>query len=145
MEAFIQAGFEVLVASAAANEPGRAFCERSYRTHSILLNDESFDRWLSELKPEVVIFDRFVVEEQFGWRVREASPESICILDTQDLHFLRLSREKNHRRALREGRWKRSTRQRRQFVGIPILFLESSLRCFESICLGFCPVLSATF
>jgi O-antigen biosynthesis protein len=42
----------------------------------------------------MVLFDRFMVEEQFGWRVAENSPNAIRILDTIDLHFLRLARQK---------------------------------------------------
>lgn len=58
----------------------------------IQLNDSSFDEFIQKLQPDVVIFDRFMTEEQFGWRVRENSPKSIQILDTQDLHFLREAR-----------------------------------------------------
>ena len=34
-----------------------------------------------------------MVEEQFGWRVRKACPEAICLLDTEDLHCLRGARQ----------------------------------------------------
>jgi len=40
------------------------------------------------------VYDRFITEEQFGWRVRNKVPKSLQILDTQDLHFLRRTREK---------------------------------------------------
>lgn len=60
---------------------------------NIQLNDSSFDKLISELKPDVVIFDRFITEEQFGWRVSEQCPNTIKILDTEDLHFLRKARE----------------------------------------------------
>lgn len=59
----------------------------------ILLNDVSFDIFISELKPTVVLFDRFITEEQFGWRVSENCPNGLKILDTEDLHFLRKARE----------------------------------------------------
>lgn len=59
----------------------------------ISLNDESFDTFVQNLKPDVVLFDRFVIEEQFGWRVSKYCPEAIKILDTEDLHFLRLARQ----------------------------------------------------
>jgi glycosyltransferase involved in cell wall biosynthesis len=45
------------------------------------------------LQPNVVLFDRFMMEEQFGWRVAEHCPEAIRILDTEDLHCLRLARQ----------------------------------------------------
>jgi hypothetical protein len=35
---------------------------------SISLNSSSFDVFIKELNPSVVLFDRFMIEEQFGWR-----------------------------------------------------------------------------
>lgn len=60
---------------------------------NIVLNDSSFDKLLLEFQADVVLFDRFITEEQFGWRVNEVLPDSIKILDTEDLHFLRRARE----------------------------------------------------
>ncbi|MBC7556690.1 MAG: glycosyltransferase [Chryseobacterium sp.] len=60
---------------------------------NILLNDSGFDDFVKDLQPKIVLFDRFMTEEQFGWRVSENSPDSIKILDTEDLHFLRKQRE----------------------------------------------------
>jgi len=60
--------------------------------HAIQLNDSSFDQWIKAIDPEIVVFDRFVTEEQFSWRVRENCPAALRILDTEDLHFLRESR-----------------------------------------------------
>jgi glycosyltransferase involved in cell wall biosynthesis len=40
-----------------------------------------------------VLFDRFMIEEQYGWRVMENCPNALRILDTEDLHFLRKARE----------------------------------------------------
>ena len=59
---------------------------------SIELNNSSFDNFIKELQPTVVLFDRFMMEEQFGWRVTENFPKAIRILDTEDLHFLRKTR-----------------------------------------------------
>ena len=56
---------------------------------TIELNSTSFDDFIIELKPTMVLFDRFMTEEQFGWRVAENCPNAIRILDTEDLHFLR--------------------------------------------------------
>lgn len=55
----------------------------------IELNSSKFDAWLKEQKPDLVLFDRFMSEEQYGWRVAKALPHSVRILDTEDLHFLR--------------------------------------------------------
>ncbi|TMM32377.1 glycosyltransferase family 4 protein [Polaribacter aestuariivivens] len=60
---------------------------------SIELNNVSFDIFVKDLQPEIVLFDRFMMEEQFGWRVAENCPKGIRILDTEDLHCLRKTRE----------------------------------------------------
>lgn len=60
---------------------------------NILLNDSSFDEFIKEMNPEIVVFDRYITEEQFGWRVSENCPNALKILDTEDLHFLRKARE----------------------------------------------------
>jgi len=58
----------------------------------IELNNPSFDNFIQELQPDIVLFDRFMMEEQFGWRVAENCPSALRILDTEDLHFLRKTR-----------------------------------------------------
>lgn len=60
---------------------------------SISLNNSNFDDFITNLEPTIVLFDRFIVEEQFGWRVVENCPNAIRILDTEDLHCLRKTRE----------------------------------------------------
>lgn len=62
-------------------------------THVVRPNDDAFDGWLAELAPDVVIFDRFMIEEQFGWRVEKACPPALRVLDTSDLHCLREARQ----------------------------------------------------
>jgi O-antigen biosynthesis protein len=62
-------------------------------THNFQANDATFDEWISQSRPDYVIFDRYIVEEQFGWRVSTHSPSTVRVLDTQDLHFLRLARQ----------------------------------------------------
>ncbi len=66
--------------------------ELGVHVHSIELNDPGFDRWIADIAPDIVVFDRFITEEQFSWRVRENCPSALRILDTEDLHFLRESR-----------------------------------------------------
>lgn len=60
---------------------------------AIALNNSSFDEFIKTLQPTIVLFDRFMTEEQFGWRVAESCPDAIRILDTSDLHCLRLARQ----------------------------------------------------
>lgn len=49
---------------------------------------------LKGLSPSLVVYDRFVMEEQFGWRARALWPEALHVVDTQDLHSLRRARER---------------------------------------------------
>jgi glycosyltransferase involved in cell wall biosynthesis len=60
---------------------------------SIELNNSSFDDFIRNLQPTLVLFDRFMVEEQFGWRVAKECPDALRILDTEDLHCLRAARQ----------------------------------------------------
>ncbi|WP_010182879.1 glycosyltransferase [Aquimarina agarilytica] len=64
------------------------------QTASVAINDDNFDTLLLDYAPDVVLFDRFMVEEQFSWRVKKECPNAIRILDTEDLHFLRKQRQK---------------------------------------------------
>lgn len=86
--------WEVCFASAASDS---AFmCDLNslgVKKHKILLNDSSFDTFIKEVSPDLVLFDRFTTEEQFGWRVSENSPNAIRVLDTEDLHCLRAARQ----------------------------------------------------
>ena len=67
---------------------------------AIQLNHESFDVFIKDLQPDIVLFDRFMTEEQFGWRVAEQCPDALRILDTEDLHCLRKGRQQ----ALKDGK-----------------------------------------
>lgn len=87
------AGNRVSFASAAKpSEHGLDMNALGVESTAIQPNDSSFDAWITELAPEVVIFDRFMIEEQFGWRVEKACPQALRILDTSDLHCLREAR-----------------------------------------------------
>jgi glycosyltransferase involved in cell wall biosynthesis len=62
------------------------------KTEHIELNNASFDHYIADKKPDIVMFDRFMMEEQFGWRVEKFSPDSLRVLNTEDLHSLRQAR-----------------------------------------------------
>lgn len=95
MDIFTEYGFEVHFASAATkNEISDNLSDRVVATHEIRLNDSSFDTFIRKLNPTVVVFDRFMTEEQYGWRVAEQCPKAIRILDSEDLHSLRYTRQK---------------------------------------------------
>jgi len=66
-------------------------------SQSIVLNCDSFDAYISEYQPDIVLFDRFMMEEQFGWRVDKNCPEAVKILDTEDLQCLRHARHIAHK------------------------------------------------
>ena len=60
---------------------------------SIALNDSSFDEFIKNLQPDIVLFDRFMMEEQFSWRVEKQCPSAVHLLETVDLHCLRYARQ----------------------------------------------------
>jgi glycosyltransferase involved in cell wall biosynthesis len=64
----------------------------------IEMNSATFNGFVKELQPGAVMFDRFMTEEQFGWRVAEACPDAVRILDTEDLHCLRAARQSSWKR-----------------------------------------------
>ena len=91
---FISQKFEITFAATSKNLEGlHTLNEKGITTRQILVNDPSFDLLLEEITPDIVLFDRFISEEQFGWRVRDILPNALTILDTEDLHCLRALRE----------------------------------------------------
>ncbi len=94
IEFFYINGYKITFASAAQNlefsEDISIFCiDKKY----IELNSSSFDDFVKDLNPNIVLFDRFMVEEQFGWRVSESCPNALKILNTEDLHSMRQARQ----------------------------------------------------
>ena len=61
-------------------------------SRKITLNCDSFDAYVTDYQPDIVMFDRFMMEEQFGWRVEKHCPQAVRILDTEDLQCLRYAR-----------------------------------------------------
>ena len=92
---FKDRGFEVTFASSASDSDYMIDLETlGVSKKSIALNCSSFDVFVKELNPTIVLFDRFMMEEQFGWRVAENCPDALRVLDTEDLHCLRMARQK---------------------------------------------------
>ena len=86
--------FKVSFLSAASfSEHSFDLNSKEIEAYTIKLNDSSFENLIAELNPDIVVFDRFASEEQFGWKVSEICPNAVKILDTEDLHFLRKARE----------------------------------------------------
>ena len=69
----------------------------------IELNSSSFDEFVGELQPDIVLFDQFMIEEQFGWRVEKHCPTAVRILETSDLQSLRNTRHAQLKRFLNES------------------------------------------
>lgn len=92
---FIANGYQITFASPALDSEFMVdLSEFGVEKKSIELNSSTFDDFIIELNPDVVLFDRFMIEEQFGWRVTENCPNAIRLLDTEDLHCLRTARQK---------------------------------------------------
>ena len=95
MDLFLTQNYQItFLSTASISENSFDLISKNIQFQNILLNDNSFDELIKNLNPEIVIFDRFTTEEQFGWRVSEQVPNAVKILDTEDLHFLRTAREK---------------------------------------------------
>lgn len=90
---FQQQGWRVTFATPAVPSPHALdLTAHHLQTATIELNNPSFDHFVSAQQPDIVLFDRFMIEEQFGWRVAEQCPDALRILNTEDLHFLRKAR-----------------------------------------------------
>ncbi|MBC7642910.1 MAG: glycosyltransferase family 4 protein [Flavobacterium sp.] len=93
IEQFQNQLFDVVFAcSAAKGEFSFDLESIAVATVAIELNNANFDDFILKLNPSIVVFDRFMSEEQFGWRVAENLPNCLRILDTEDLHFVRKTR-----------------------------------------------------
>lgn len=87
------AGNKVTFLTAAADSIHKAdLAKLDVTSEAIALNCSSFDERIREISPDVVIFDRYMTEEQFSWRVKDACPHALRVLNTEDLHSLRQAR-----------------------------------------------------
>jgi glycosyltransferase involved in cell wall biosynthesis len=94
IELFLKEKYAVTFATT-TQKTANAFDLKSIGVYEIFieLNASSFDDFVKELNPTIVLFDRFMIEEQFGWRVVDSCPDALRILDTEDLHSLRSVRK----------------------------------------------------
>ena len=99
IDAFQEFGYTVVFGSTATRTEYSLDLEaKGVQCVNLQLNHTSFDAFVSDLEPAVVVFDRFMVEEQFGWRVAEFAPKALRVLNTEDLHSLRKAREEVYKR-----------------------------------------------
>jgi O-antigen biosynthesis protein len=94
IELFQTNGYQITFASTAQNlEFSEDISVFGVSAKAIELNSSTFDDFVKDLNPNIVLFDRFMVEEQFGWRISEHCPNALKMLDTEDLHCLRQARQ----------------------------------------------------
>ncbi|NQV52716.1 MAG: glycosyltransferase [Flavobacteriales bacterium] len=127
IRAFVAKDYQITFATTAAeSEHAHDLSIEGVARARVEVNDSSFDAWVRQLDPTLVLFDRFMVEEQFGWRVKTQCESAIRILDTEDLHCLRYAREA----AVKE---KRSFIEEDLFREIAFREIASILRCDISL------------
>ncbi|MEG0697437.1 glycosyltransferase [Algoriella sp.] len=94
IDCFLKADFEITFACAASKSDfSFDLKSKDVKEVEIKLNDESFNDFVRDLNPEIALFDRFMIEEQYSWRLTNECPNTMKILDTEDLHFLRNARQ----------------------------------------------------
>jgi O-antigen biosynthesis protein len=103
LETFRQQGWDITFSSPAGFGEQRAdLASLGIREVPIELNNSSFDSFIRDLAPDVVLFDRFMMEEQFGWRVEKHCPDAIRVLETSDLQSLRDVRQQRLKERLKD-------------------------------------------
>jgi glycosyltransferase involved in cell wall biosynthesis len=134
LEVFQKQGYAITIASAASKSAYTFdFHSLGYTMEDIKMNDSSFDVFVKDLNPSVVLFDRFLTEEQFGWRVAEHCPDALRILDTEDLHSLRHVREKCIKKDIEftTDAWLQDDKTKREIASIYRCDLSLIISSFE--------------
>ena len=94
IQLFTDLGYTIHFATAAQQpENYKDLNDFAIITTSVEINNDNFNDYISQINPDIVLFDRFMVEEQFSWRVKQQCPQALRILDTEDIHFLRKQRQ----------------------------------------------------
>lgn len=96
------------------------------KTAKIALNCSSFDEYIAKLSPDIVMYDRFMMEEQFGWRVEKSCPNALTILDSEDLFCLRHAR---HDQFKRDGKINPEITSKLLFTDLAKREIAAILRC----------------
>ena len=94
IDVFLSHAYEITFASAASKSAfSHDLINKGVTERHIKLNDQEFNSFIKAFNPDVVMFDRYMVEEQYGWRVQQECPGAVRLLDTEDLHCLRHARQ----------------------------------------------------
>ncbi|GAB9464353.1 Glycosyl transferase group 1 [Globisporangium polare] len=88
-------GFQVLCVSPSRLNEHTELLAREFNVQCVQTdaNTDTFQKLLLETSPQLVLFDRFIAEEMYGWQAKKYAPEAARVLDLQDVHFLRKARE----------------------------------------------------
>ncbi len=101
LELFCAQGWALTYAcTASMSEHSYPLESLSIERQHVKVNDSAFDTFITQVSPDIVLYDRFMVEEQFSWRVDIHCPQALTLLETSDLHCLRQARQealKNNR------------------------------------------------
>ncbi|MGY3085039.1 glycosyltransferase [Pseudomonas fragi] len=104
IESFLQRGWHITFSSPAGIGEHKAdLASLGIDEVGIELNNSSFDTFISQLTPDIVLFDRFMMEEQFGWRVEKHCPSALRVLETSDLQSLRDARQQQLKARLKSS------------------------------------------
>ncbi len=121
LQMFQEYDFEtIFISSASKTDASEDLEALGITCQHVSLNSLSFDEFIKDLDPNVVLFDRFLTEEQFGWRVAEHCPRALRILDTEDLHSLRHVREQCQKNKVLFSNelWMQSDKTKREVASI---------------------------
>lgn len=130
LDIFQQQDYQITYASPAVESEHRVNLDAlGIKEVSIELNNSSFDDYVKNLNPDVVLFDRFMMEEQFSWRVDKACPAAVKLLETVDLHCLRDARQT----AVKNNQNATDINQLDLYTDIAIREVASILRCDLSL------------
>lgn len=103
IDSFLQRGWQITFSSPAGIGEHKAdLASLGIDEVGIELNNSRFDTFISELAPDIVLFDRFMMEEQFGWRVEKHCPDALRVLETSDLQSLRDARQQQLKARLKD-------------------------------------------
>ena len=120
---FYEMGWSVHISSLA--EPSDYSTVYSYtQRYKLDPNSPQTPKTIQAINPDIVIFDRFMMEEQFGWQVAEVCPSAIRILDTEDLHGLREARRLSLHLLTHEELWNQESMVSASCISNPITLRE---------------------
>lgn len=121
LQAFNDLGYYIAFGSAAAKTAYSLDLEAlEVETVTLQLNHSSFDDYVEKLAPDIVVFDRFMTEEQYAWRVAQYAPQALRVLNTEDLHSLRKTREECYKKneSFAPQKWKQHEMTLREVASI---------------------------